>query len=90
MKKTHLSVARLSFAMDVRSSVLPALLFMPLILVMGVLAPVTDPAGVDVDVSTSPFIVEFFFAAFSARRFCFEAEGGIVVPRISLKFESNR
>lgn len=70
--------------MDVRSSVLPAMLFMPLILVIGVLAPVTDPAGVDVDVEASPFGVEFFFAAFSARRFCFEAEGGIVQGEVRL------
>lgn len=69
----------LSLAMDIRSSVLPALLFIPLMLVNGVLAPLTEPVGVDVavgELSPGP-PPAFFLAAFSARRFCFEAEGGI-------------
>jgi hypothetical protein len=73
---THRSVAMVSLAIDVRSSVLLAVLM----LVSGVLValpPLTESAGVDVDGEDLPAIVAFFFAAFSARRFCFEAEGGI-------------
>ena len=64
-----------------RSSELPALLFIPLILVKGVLAPLTEPVGVDVGGELSPVgpAPAFFLAAFSARRFCFEDErGGIL------------
>ena len=71
----------LSLAMDMRSSELPALLFIPLILVKGVLAPLTEPVGVDVGGELSPVgpAPAFFLAAFSARRFCFEDErGGIL------------
>ena len=69
----------LSLAMDMRSSALPILLFIPLILVNGVLAPLTEPAGVDVEGDSSPLgpPPAFFLAAFSASRFCFEAEGAI-------------
>lgn len=71
----------LSLAIDIRSSVLPALLFIPLILVKGVLAPLTEPVGVDVGGELSP--PAFFLAAFSARRFCFEDErGGILTVEI--------
>jgi len=42
-----------------------------LTLVKGVLPPLTDPAGV-------VFELEEFFAAFSASRFCFEAEGAML------------
>ena len=79
--KTYLSVAMLSLAMDIRSSELPALLFIPLILVKGVLAPLTEPVGVDVrgELSPSGLPPAFFLAAFSAKRFCFEDErGGIL------------
>ena len=52
----------------------------PLRLVKGVMVPpFTEPAGVEVDVEASVGPAAFFFAAFSARRFCFDAEGGIVV-----------
>ena len=72
----------LSLAIDIRSSVLPALLFIPLILVNGVLAPFTEPVGVDVGGELSPPLgppPAFFLAAFSARRFCFDDErGGIL------------
>ena len=63
-------------AIDVRSSLLLA----ALILVSGVLValpPLTEPAGVEVDDEVPPAMPAFFFAAFSARRFCFEAEGAI-------------
>ena len=71
----------LSLAIDIRSSELPALLFIPLMLVKGVLAPLTEPVGVDVGGELSPLgpAPAFFFAAFSARRFCFEDDrGGIL------------
>lgn len=72
-----LSVAIWSFAIDVRSSWLVA----ADMLVSGVLKvlPLVDPAGVDVDVDASaPLAFAACFAAFSARRFCFEREGAIV------------
>lgn len=66
-----------NFAIDVKSSLLLA----ALILVSGVLMalPFTESAGVEVVDEVPPAIPAFFFAAFSARRFCFEAEGGILV-----------
>jgi len=47
-------------------------------LVSGVLValPMTEPAGVEVDVTVSPCRFAACFAAFSASRFCFDAEGG--------------
>jgi hypothetical protein len=46
--------------------------------VLNTLPPLTEPAGVDVDVDPSPpFTPADFLAAFSARRFCFEAEGAM-------------
>jgi len=39
--------------------------------------PFTEPVGVEVDVEGSVKAAAFFFAAFSARRFCFDAEGGM-------------
>ena len=67
-----LSVAKLSFlicsAASTRSSVLP----LALKLVMGVLPPpVVEALGV-------VFPLTDFLAAFSARRFCLDAEGGMV------------
>ena len=47
-------------------------------LVSGVLAPLTEPDGVVLEGESSPATPAFFFAAFSARRFCFAAEGAIV------------
>ncbi len=50
-------------------------------LVIGVLTllpPLTDPDGVDVEVE-APVPPAAFLAAFSARRFCLEAEGAMVV-----------
>lgn len=66
----YLSVAKDNLAM-VRSSWLPA----ALMLVRGVfvLLPLTDAEGVP-EVEVSPF-----FKAFSARRFCLDAEGAMVV-----------
>ena len=66
-----------NFAIDVKSSLLLA----ALILVIGVLValPLTESAGVDVDEDVPAAIPAFFFAAFSARRFCFEAEGAMVM-----------
>lgn len=50
------------------------------VLVRGVpiteLPPLTDPLGVDVEVDF-PFAFAEPFAAFSASRFCFDAEGAI-------------
>ena len=74
--ESYLSVATLSLAIDVEtSSWLPAALR----LVSGVFSalPFTEPEGVDVDVDAVP--PADFFAAFSARRFCFDAEGAMVV-----------
>lgn len=61
--------------MEVRSSVL----FAAETLVSGVLAalPKADPVGVEVDVAVSLCCFAACFAAFSARRFCFDAEGGM-------------
>ena len=73
--RTHLSVAILSLAIDIRSSVLVA----ADMLVIGVLIelpPFTEPLGVDADAEAS-LIPAAFFAAFSASRFCLEAEGGM-------------
>jgi len=64
--------------MDMRSSVLAALLLAPLMLVSGVFAPFTEVAGVDVDVEGS-VPPAAFFAAFSASLFCFDAEGAMAV-----------
>ena len=51
------------------------------VLVRGVpaaeLPPLTDPLGVDVEVDI-PLALAEPFAAFSANRFCFDAEGGII------------
>jgi hypothetical protein len=67
-----------NFAIVDRSSVL----FAADRLVMGVLIvlpPLTEPVGVDVDVEASvPLLIAAdFFAAFSARRFCLDAEGAM-------------
>ena len=76
--ETHLSVAKLSLAMDMRSSWLTFLLPRALRLVRGVEAPpLVDSAGVEVPVALEPPAA--FLAAFSARRFCLDAEGGILV-----------
>jgi hypothetical protein len=65
-----LSVAKFNFficsAASTKSSVLPVALR----LVKGVLPPLTEADGVP---------LADFFAAFSASRFCFDADGGIVV-----------
>lgn len=71
-------MARFNLAIEVKSSWLVA----ALMLVSGVLTllPLTEPAGVDVDVDAVPLAPpDAFFAAFSARRFCLDAEGGMVV-----------
>lgn len=75
----HLSVAIWSFAIEVKSSVLVAAER----LVSGVFValPLVDPDGVvpvGVDaVSLAPLLFAACFAAFSASRFCFDADGGI-------------
>lgn len=51
------------------------------VLVKGVpaeLPPLTEPFGVDVEVVSPPLAFTDPLAAFSARRFCFDAEGAIV------------
>jgi hypothetical protein len=65
--------------MLVRSSVLVA----AEVFVSGVptVLPLTEPLGVDVDVSVPvdfPLALAEPFAAFSANRFCFDAEGAMV------------
>lgn len=69
-------MAIFNFAIADKSSWLVA----ALTLVRGVLPP-SEPVGVEeaVVVEAVPATPAFFFAAFSASRFCFEAEGGIVV-----------
>lgn len=65
--------------MEDKSSWLLALLGAPLTLVNGVLRPFTEPVGVVVrDEGPVPPEAAAFFAAFSARRFCLEAEGAMV------------
>ena len=65
-----------NFAIESKSSVLFAA-----VLVNGVptgLPAVIEPLGVEVEVEASvPFSFDDCFAAFSARRFCFDDEGGI-------------
>lgn len=55
------------------------MLFAAETLVSGVLAalPIIDPVGVEADVPVSFCCLADCFAAFSASRFCFDAEGGI-------------
>jgi hypothetical protein len=76
LKRAYLSVAMFNFAIEVKSSVLFAA-----VLVKGVpigLPAVTEPLGVEVEVVASPPLsLDDCFAAFSARRFCFEEEGGM-------------
>ena len=79
-ERTHRSVAIWSFAIALRSSWLVA----ADMLVSGVLValPLMEPVGVDVLVDASVSLPALFFAdcfaAFSASRFCFDAEGAIV------------
>ena len=78
-ESAYLSVASLSFSIALRSSVLHAADK----LVRGVVAklPLTDPVGVDVAVDEPvAFCLAACLAAFSARRFCLDADwGGILV-----------
>lgn len=68
----------LSLAMEERSSWLLDLLGAPLTLVRGVVRPLTEPVGVVVLEEGSVAEAEAaFFAAFSARRFCLDAEGAM-------------
>lgn len=82
MRVTNRSVASCSFSIAFRFSVLVA----ADLLVNGVLTelpPLTEPEGVVVDVPVvlaSPFLAfDDCFAAFSAKRFCFDAEGAIIL-----------
>lgn len=76
---THRSVAIWSFAIELRSSWLVA----ADVFVSGVFTdePFTEPEGVEVpvvvDASVAPLPFADCFAAFSARRFCFDADGAI-------------
>lgn len=79
---THLSVAICNFAMEVRSSWLPAA--ERLVSGVPVALPLTESAGVEMDVAVesvvdAPFPLAACLAAFSASRFCFDAEGAMVV-----------
>lgn len=71
--------------MLVRSSLLVAadMLVSGVLIVLPALLPFTEPFGVSVepDVVASDLPLAACFAAFSARRFCFEAEGAMVVGR---------
>ena len=76
-------MAILSFAIEVRSSLLPATDKLVNGVLNALLPPLIEPSGVEVPVpvvvlSSPPFTFDACFAAFSARRFCFEAEGAIV------------
>lgn len=72
-RTAYFSVAIWSLAIAVKSSALVAAER----LVNGVLVlPATDPAGVDPDV-VPPLSLAACFAAFSASRFCLDAEGAI-------------
>ena len=81
LKKINLSVAICSFAIDVRSSWLVAAER----LVMGVLSelpPFVEPGGVVEEIDGSrPVALAACFAAFSARRLCFDADGGMMVVK---------
>ena len=88
-ERTHRSVAIWSFAIALRSSWLVA----ADMLVSGVLValPLTEPVGVvpvgvDVLVEASVSLPALFFAdcfaAFSASRFCFDAEGAISISPV--------
>jgi hypothetical protein len=71
-----LSVANCNFAIALRSSFEAA----ADALVSGVLPPLTEPVGVDVDDEGSPapaWTPAARFAAFSASLFCFDDEGGM-------------
>jgi len=80
IEENYLSVAIFSFAIDVRSSWLVAADR----LVKGVLTelpPFVEPGGVDDSVGLA-LALAARFAAFSAKRFCFDADvGGIAVAR---------
>lgn len=68
-----------NLAMEDKSSRLFDLLGAPLTLVKGVLRPFTEPVGVVTPDEGSVAEAEAaFFAAFSARRFCLDAEGAMV------------
>lgn len=63
-------------------------------LVIGVLTlllPLTEPVGVvvDVDGSVLPFTPAAFFAAFSASRFCFDADGAMSSFNRSMELMKN-
>jgi hypothetical protein len=47
-----------------------------------------EPGGVDEEIEKSALALAACFAAFSARRFCFDAEGGIAVKNESLSARS--
>lgn len=79
LEENYLSVAIFSFAIDVRSSWLVAADR----LVMGVLIelpPFVEPGGEDDSVGL--LALAACFAAFSAKRFCFDADGITVGRRV--------
>lgn len=77
-KNADLSVAICSFAIDVRSSWLVAADRLDIGVLME-LPPFVEPGGVD-EVTEDPTVLDLAacLAAFSARRFCFDADGGMV------------
>jgi hypothetical protein len=81
VKKINLSVAICSFAIDVRSSWLVAAER----LVKGVLSelpPFVEPGGVVEEIDGSrPVVLAACFAAFFARRLCFDVDGGMMVVK---------
>ena len=85
IKNADLSVAICSFAIDVRSSWLVAadrLVSGVLTELPPLLPPFVEPGGVD-ELTEEPIVLDLAacLAAFSARRFCFDADGGMVVRR---------
>jgi hypothetical protein len=70
----HGSTHKLTLAGIPKSSWLPALLFMPLMLANGVLAPFTEPASVELDGGLSPSPLAMF--AFQAEYEHIEGDDG--------------
>ncbi len=81
INNADLSVAICSFAIDVRSSWLVAADRLDSGVLME-LPPFVEPGGVDeVREEATVLALAACLAAFSARRFCFDADGGMVVRR---------
>lgn len=89
-KNPDLSVAICSFAIDVRSSWLVAADRLDIGVLME-LPPFVEPVGVD-EVTEELILLDLAacLAAFSARRFCFDADGGMVVRRETDRLKKRR